>query len=91
MTKILCKKLGKKLPALDYDPFPGELGKKIREDFSSEAWDMWLAHQTKLINEYRLDPLDPKSKALLQKSMHDFLYHNEANNPPDFQDSDKGA
>ena len=91
MSKVLCKKLKKKLPALDYEPFPGELGLQIKRDFSSDAWDMWLAHQTKLINEYRLDPLNPESKDFLHKSMHDFLYHDKSDDPSDFRDSNKGS
>lgn len=88
MTTVYCKKLHQKLPALSFSPFPGPLGEKLTNEISQQAWDMWLAHQTKLINEYRLDPLETKSKDFLHKEMMAFLYHDMAHNPPDFKEID---
>ena len=53
MKKIMCKKLKKEAEALDYLPYPGEIGKKIQENISREGWDLWVNHQTMLINEMR--------------------------------------
>ena len=86
MIMVFCKKLQQELPNLSYQPFPGELGEKLVQDISQPAWELWLNHQTKLINEYRLDPLDPKSRDFLESEMLAFLYHNKVENPPDFQE-----
>ena len=72
---IYCKKHEKNLPQLSKKPFPGELGDKIYREISAQAWDNWLGEQTKLINEYRLNPLDNKAQSFLEKSMLDFLYN----------------
>ena len=80
-----CKKLDQELPALDYQPFPGALGEKIQADISAQAWQLWLDHQTKLINEYRLDPLQDEAKKFLHAEMMAFLYHGKETNPPDFK------
>jgi Fe-S cluster biosynthesis and repair protein YggX len=53
---------------------PGELGKKIYENVSKETWQMWLEHQTMLINEHRLSMIDPKSRAFLMQEMDKFLF-----------------
>ena len=67
MTRMVqCVKLGKEAEGLDRAPYPGELGKKIYEHVSREAWQMWLKHQTILINENRLSPIDPKHRAFLE-------------------------
>jgi Fe-S cluster biosynthesis and repair protein YggX len=71
---IDCLKLQKKAPGLENPPYPGELGKKIFEHISQEAWAMWLAHQTMLINEYRLSMLDAKARAFLAAEMEKFLF-----------------
>ena len=59
---IKCIKLGREAEGLDFPPYPGELGKRIYENVSKEAWQQWLRHQTMLINEYRLSPIEPNSK-----------------------------
>lgn len=73
-NKVFCKKLNQELEALDYTPYPGELGKKIVENISQKAWEMWIAHQTMLINEYRLNLVEPKSREFLEKEMQQFLF-----------------
>ena len=63
MAKIItCAKLKKEAEALDYQPYPGEIGVKIMNEISAEAWNMWVNHQTMLINEMRLTPVDPKRR-----------------------------
>lgn len=78
MSRIVnCVKMGEELEGLDFPPFPGELGKKIYENVSKEAWKQWLAHQTILINEYRLSSLDPKAQSFLKEEMQKFLFTGE--------------
>ena len=74
MKKIMCKKLKKEAEALDYLPYPGEIGKKIQENISKEGWDLWVNHQTMLINEMRLTPVDPKARKFLEEEMEKFFF-----------------
>ena len=71
---VFCKKLHKDAEGLGFAPYPGELGKRIYEGISKEAWSQWLAHQTMLINENRLSPLDPKARKYLESEMEKFLF-----------------
>jgi len=71
---VNCIKLGKEAEGLRAPPYPGELGKRIYENVSQEAWNMWLSHQTMLINEYRLSPVEPKARALLEEEMEKFFF-----------------
>lgn len=71
---VLCVKLKKEAEGLDYPTYPGELGKRIYEGVSKEAWQQWLAHQTMLINEYRLSPMDPKARKFLEKEMESYFF-----------------
>ncbi|MDR9498289.1 MAG: oxidative damage protection protein [Hydrogenovibrio sp.] len=80
---VQCAKLGEELEGLDFPPFPGELGQKIYEQVSKEAWKQWLSHQTILINEYRLSSLDPKAQAFLREEMQKFLFGDEEVDLPD--------
>lgn len=81
---VHCKKLNKDAPGLERAPYPGELGNKIYNEISQEAWDLWLAHQTMLINEYRLSLIDPKACEFLEKEMHKFLFEAGSTPPPQF-------
>src|SRR5207302_1518268 len=58
---IHCVKLGREAEGLDFPPYPGELGKRIYENVSKEAWAQWLKHQTMLVNENRLSLADPRA------------------------------
>ena len=71
---VQCVKLGKEADGLDYAPYPGELGKRIFNDISKEAWAMWLKHQTMLINENRLSPVEPRARQFLEQEMEKFLF-----------------
>lgn len=71
---VFCQKLNKEAQALPRAPYPGELGQRILENISQEAWSLWLGHQTMLINEYRLSLIDPKSREFLEKEMIKFLF-----------------
>ncbi|MDD9818312.1 MAG: oxidative damage protection protein [Gammaproteobacteria bacterium] len=86
MSRIVdCVKLGKKLEGLDAPPYPGELGKRIYESVSNDAWQEWLRHQTMLINEYKLTPIDPKDRRFLEKEMEKFFFGAGSEKPPDYQ------
>ncbi len=78
---VFCTKLQREAEGLDYAPWPGELGKRIYEHISKEAWQQWLAHQTMLINENRISPLDPKARAFLAEQMEKFLFGEGAEKP----------
>jgi len=82
---VNCIKLGKEAQGLDFQPYPGELGKKVFENVSIEAWDSWLSHQTMLINEYRLNPLDPKSRKMIEQEMEKVFWGEGSEAPPDFK------
>jgi len=69
-----CKKLGKMAEGLDFPPYPGEIGKKIFEEISKEAWEAWLIEQTKLVNEMRLNLGDPKARAFLAKEAYRYFF-----------------
>ncbi len=78
---VYCIKLNKEAEGLDYPPYPGELGKRIYEQVSKEAWQMWIQHQTILINEYRLNAIDPKAREFLAQEMEKFFF-GEGSAPP---------
>lgn len=71
---VKCIKLGKEAEGLDYPTYPGELGRRIFENVSKEAWQTWLGHQTMLMNENRLNPLDPKARKFLEGEMEKFFF-----------------
>jgi len=85
MTRLIhCTKLQKEAEGLAQPPLPGELGKKIYDHISKEAWQLWLNHQTMLINEYRLSMIDPKSRAFLMEEMDKFLFGSGSETPAGF-------
>ena len=81
---VQCVKLGKEAEGLDRPPYPGPLGARIYQEVSKEAWQDWLKHQTMLINEYRLSPIDPKSRSFLEKQMEAFFFGDGAQTPEGF-------
>ena len=81
---VQCVKLGKEAEGLDMMTYPGDLGKRIYENVSKEAWQMWMKHQTMLINENRLSPIDPKSRKFLEEQMEKFFFGEGAEMPAGF-------
>lgn len=81
---IHCIKLGKEAEGLDTAPYPGELGQRILQNVSKQAWQMWLSHQTMLINEYRLTPIEPKAREFLEKEMENFFFGEGSEKPKEF-------
>lgn len=82
--KIQCSFLKREADGLDYLPYPGELGKRIYNSISKEAWAQWVAHQTMLINENRLTPIEPKARTFLVAEMEKFLFGSGSEKPKDF-------
>lgn len=87
MNKIIfCQKLKSELPALATPPIKGELGERIVNHISAPAWDLWLAHQTMLINEYRLSVVDAKAKLFLRSEMEKFLFGEGSEKPAGYHE-----
>ncbi len=74
--QVFCVKLKKNAEGLPHPPYPGALGERIYKEVSKEAWQMWLKHQTLLINEHRLNMTDPKSRAFLMLETENFFFGN---------------
>ena len=71
---VNCVLLKKEGAGLDYAPYPGELGQRIYDDVCKEAWQQWLAHQTTLINENRLTPIEPEARKFLETEVENFFF-----------------
>lgn len=85
MTRnVQCVVLGAEAEGLDYPPYPGELGQRIFEQVSKQAWQRWLAHQTMLINENRLTPIEPAARKFIEEEMEKFFFGEGSAPPPDF-------
>ena len=87
---VQCVVLGRDAEGLDYAPYPGDLGRRIYNEVSKEGWQRWVAHQTMLINEYRLTPIEPKARQFLAAEMQKFLFGAGAAKPDGFVDPGKG-
>ena len=82
MTRTVnCVLLKREAEGMEYMPYPGELGKRIYDNISKEAW---VAHQTMLINENRLTPIEPKARAFLVAEMEKFLFGGGSEKPKEF-------
>ena len=75
MTRMVeCVKLGREAEGLDFPPYPGELGKKIYENVSKEAWQGWMNHQTMLVNENRLNLADARARKYLAQQLESYFF-----------------
>src|SRR5258707_11346350 len=88
---VNCVKLGRELPGLDKPPFPGELGKRIYEGISKQAYEMWPAQSTLIINHYGLNMADPESRKILREQMEDFFFGEDAKMPEGWAPEAVGA
>jgi Fe-S cluster biosynthesis and repair protein YggX len=79
-------KLAHEAEGLDRPPYPGELGQRIYENVSKEAWQQWLKHQTMLINEYRLVAFEPKARQFLAGEMEKYFFGAGSKAPEGFVD-----
>jgi Fe-S cluster biosynthesis and repair protein YggX len=78
---VFCTYLQREAEGLDRPPYPGELGQRIYANISREAWQRWVSHQTMLLNEYRLTPIEPKARKFLVEEMEKFLFGGGASRP----------
>jgi Fe-S cluster biosynthesis and repair protein YggX len=81
---VRCIKLHREAEGLARQPYPGELGKRVYDQVSKQAWADWLRHQTMLINENRLSPMDPKARKFLEEQMEKYFFGEGADLPPDY-------
>jgi Fe-S cluster biosynthesis and repair protein YggX len=78
---VHCIKLGKEAEGLDFPPVPGELGRRIFESVSKEAWQQWQRHQTMLLNENRLSLADARARKYLLTQMEQYFFGEGADKP----------
>ncbi|HXT86980.1 MAG TPA: oxidative damage protection protein [Verrucomicrobiae bacterium] len=81
---VKCVKFGREMEGLERVPWKGELGKRIYENVSKEAWKMWIEYSKMLMNEYRLNPLDPQSQNIIAEQMEKFFFGEGAQLPPGY-------
>jgi len=85
MTRTVhCVVLKQDAEGLEYVPYPGDLGQRIYASVSKEGWLRWLKHQTMLINEYRLSPIEPKARKFLVAEMEKFFFGTGSEKPKEF-------
>ena len=82
---VQCVYLKREAPGLDRPPYPGPLGQRIYEGVSKDAWAKWLGHQTMLMNEYRLTPVDPKARKFLEAEMEKFFFGTGSSKPEGYK------
>ncbi len=81
---VKCIKLGQELPGMVYKPFKNELGQRIYDNVSQQAWMMWLEYSTRIVNEFRLDPSSAEGQKLLLEQAEQFFFVSGGQNPPDY-------
>ncbi|HEX9036189.1 MAG TPA: oxidative damage protection protein [Ktedonobacterales bacterium] len=89
---VMCAKLQRELPGLEKPPVPGELGQRIFEHISQQAWDMWQDHSRLVINHYGLNLADPDARQILRQEMERFLFGDDEEKPEGWTpDDDAGG
>lgn len=78
---VKCIKLGREAEGLEFPPVPGELGKKLWENVSKEAWAAWQKHQTMLVNENRLNLADARARKYLSTQLEQYFFGEGADQP----------
>lgn len=81
---VFCVKLQKQLPGLDTTPWPGELGQRVFDNVSAEAWKLWEERMKMILNEYKLLPFQKEAQALVAKYMEDYFFGSESAAPPGY-------
>jgi len=81
---VNCVILKAEAEGLDFAPYPGELGQRIYENVSKQGWQSWVNHQTMLINEYRLTPIEPEARKFLETEMEKFFFGAGSSVPKEF-------
>ena len=82
--RVFCAKLQKDLPGLDEPPFDTELGKRVYENVSQEAWGQWMEFCKMLLNEYRLNPARREDQEAIVKQMEQFFFGQGAALPKEY-------
>ncbi|NVK22318.1 MAG: oxidative damage protection protein [Kangiellaceae bacterium] len=86
---VFCQKLQKEAEGLAFQTYPGELGERIFNNISSQAWQMWLSHQTMMINEKRLSLIDPQAQKYLAEQMEKYLFGGDYEKPEGYVPQDQ--
>ena len=81
---IFCCKLKQDAERMEKPPFPGSLGDRVFHEVSKQAWSMWLSHQTMLINEYRLNLVEAKSREFLKEELQKYFFGDGSEKPAGF-------
>ena len=81
---VKCAKLGHELPGMPYKPFNNELGQRIYDTISADAWKQWLEVSKMIVNEYRLDLTSQQGQKLLMDQAEKFFFGEGADRPPDY-------
>ena len=82
---VFCQKLKKELPGLDAPPWPGELGQRIYNNISAQAWKLWEDRMKMILNEYRLLPWQKEAQDLMARQMEEFLFTETSAPPPEYK------
>jgi Fe-S cluster biosynthesis and repair protein YggX len=82
---IHCVKLGREAEALEKPPFKGDLGQKVFDTISKDAWKMWLEHSKMLINEYRLDLTSEHGQKVWMTELERYFFGEGSQLPPEFK------
>jgi len=82
--EVFCGYFQKELEGLDRPPYPGEIGQRIYNSVSKQAWQMWIEHQTMLINENKLSMANPESRQFLQEEMIKFFFGEGSQKPKEY-------
>jgi Fe-S cluster biosynthesis and repair protein YggX len=86
---VFCQFEQREAEGLDFQPWPGEAGKRVFANIGKPAWAKWLAHQTMLINENRLSPLNREHRNFLEAEMQKFLFEGSAEKPQGYRPADQ--
>ena len=81
---VKCVKFGKEMPGLDRPPWKGEIGKRVFENVSADAWRMWLEHSKMLVNEYRIDLMSEAGQKIWMAELEKFFFGEGSQLPPDY-------
>jgi Fe-S cluster biosynthesis and repair protein YggX len=81
---VHCQKLQRDLPGLEAVPWPGELGQRVYDNISAEAWKLWEERMKMILNEYRLMPWQKEAQQLVAKHMEEFFFGEGAALPPGY-------
>ena len=81
---VKCVKLQKELPGLDEPPWPGELGQRVYESVSADAWKLWEERMTMILNEYRLMPWQKEAQQVVARAMEEFFFGESSAPPPEY-------